>query len=51
LKHPYATLVIYNKRQMKHLKHASETLGNHLKTLENQCKHTQHPDKTLATYV
>jgi hypothetical protein len=33
------------KRQMKRLKHASET---HAKTLE---KHTQHPDKTLTTYV
>jgi hypothetical protein len=26
-------------------------LGKHLKTHENHCKHTQHPDKTLATYV
>jgi hypothetical protein len=37
---------------MKHLKHASETLtnthGKHLKTI---VKHTQHPNKTLVTYV
>jgi hypothetical protein len=34
---------------MKHLKHASETLA---KTPdENHVKHTQHPDKTIATYV
>jgi hypothetical protein len=37
---------------MKHLKHASETLTKtpekHLKSLQ---KHTQHPDKALATYV
>ena len=36
---------------MKHLKHASETLAKTLKTLENYYKHTQYPDKTLATYV
>jgi CII-binding regulator of phage lambda lysogenization HflD len=39
------------ERQMEHLKHASETLKKHLKTLENQCKHMQYPDKTLATYM
>jgi hypothetical protein len=33
---------------MKYLEHASETLEKHLKTLENHCKYTQHPDKTLA---
>jgi hypothetical protein len=33
---------------MKHLKHAYETLA---KTSENHCKHTQHPDKTIAAYV
>jgi hypothetical protein len=32
---------------MKYLKHASKTLA---KTLENHCKHTQHLNKTLATY-
>jgi hypothetical protein len=35
-------------RQMKHLKHTSETLT---KTLQTIAKDTQHPDKTLATYV
>jgi hypothetical protein len=33
---------------MKHLKHASETLT---KTLANNCKYIQHPDKTLAIHV
>jgi hypothetical protein len=28
--------------------YASQTLA---KTLENHCKHTQYPDKTLVTYV
>jgi hypothetical protein len=37
-----------SERQMKHLKHTSETL---VKTLENHCKYMQHPDKTLAIYV
>jgi hypothetical protein len=37
-----------NKRLMKHLKYASETLA---KTIENHRKHMQHPNKTLATYV
>jgi hypothetical protein len=36
------------KKQMKHLKHAYETLA---KTTENHCKHTQRQNKTLATYV
>jgi hypothetical protein len=37
---------------MKHLKNVSETLEKICeKTLENHCKHTHHPDKTLATYV
>jgi hypothetical protein len=47
LKHSDATLATY-KRQTKHLKYASETLA---KILEKHCKHTQHLDKTLATYV
>jgi uncharacterized protein YukE len=46
LKHP-DTCNIQN-RQMKHLKHTSETLT---KTLQTIAKDTQHPDKTLATYV
>jgi hypothetical protein len=46
-KHPYAMLT-YKKRQIKHLKHASKVLT---KTLENHCKHTHYPDKTLATYA
>jgi hypothetical protein len=41
LKHPNATCVL---RQMKHLKH----LQKHMK---NSVKYTQHPDKTLITYV
>jgi hypothetical protein len=35
-------------RKIKHLKHVTETLA---KILEKHCKHTQHLDKTLATYV
>jgi hypothetical protein len=31
LKHLDATLETYNRRQIKHLKHASETLKKHLK--------------------
>jgi hypothetical protein len=52
LKHPDATATTYVWRQMKHLKHASETLEKKhtWKTLENNCKHTQHPHKTLTTY-
>jgi hypothetical protein len=38
LKHPDATFATYKRRQMKHLKHTSETLG---KT----------PKKPLKTYV
>jgi hypothetical protein len=34
LKHSDATLATYIRRQMKHLKHTSETL---VKTLENTC--------------
>ena len=49
LKHPNATYVL---RQIKHLKHASETFAKtHKKHLKNIVKHTQHPDKTLITYV
>jgi hypothetical protein len=37
---------------MKHIKHVSETLAKspekHLKII---VKYTQHPDKTLATYM
>jgi hypothetical protein len=37
---------------MKHLKHASEILAKMPeKQLNPLQKHTQHPDKTLATYV
>jgi hypothetical protein len=43
LKHLDTTLATYKKRHMKHLKYA--------KTIENHCKHMQHPEKTLATYV
>jgi hypothetical protein len=36
---------------MKHLKHASKTLAKILKKhLKIIATHTQHPDKTLATY-
>jgi hypothetical protein len=35
LKHPYATVATYKRRQMKHLKHASETL-------------TKTPEKTIT---
>jgi hypothetical protein len=39
LKHPDATLATYILRQMKHMKHASETLAKTAeKTLENHCK-------------
>jgi hypothetical protein len=52
LKYSDATLATYKRRQMKHLKHASEilakTLEKHLKTITNI---TQHPDKILRTYV
>jgi hypothetical protein len=34
--------------KIKHLKHPSEILA---KTPENHVKLTQHPDKTLATYM
>jgi hypothetical protein len=34
---------------MKHLKHASKTLAK--KLLKTMVKHTQHPDKTVATYI
>jgi hypothetical protein len=51
LKHLDATVVTYKRRQMKHLKQASETLAKRLKTFENHCKHMQHPKKQLQTYV
>jgi uncharacterized circularly permuted ATP-grasp superfamily protein len=48
LKHPNTTVATYVSRQLKHLKHASETLKKHLKkhlktiaTIHNiQIKHT-----------
>jgi hypothetical protein len=37
---------------MKHLKHVSETLTKtHKKHLKTFVKHTQHPNKILATYA
>jgi hypothetical protein len=52
LKHTDTTLATSRKRQMKHLKHVSEThaktFEKHLKTI---AKHMQDPDKTLATYM
>jgi hypothetical protein len=52
LKQPDATFKTYLLRQMKHLTHASEALTKiprrHFKTI---AKHTQHSDKTHATYV
>ena len=45
LQHTYGT-------QLKYSKYASETHAKtHEKHLKNNCKHMQHPDKTLATYV
>jgi len=52
LKYPDAIFATYNRRQMRHLKHVSETLAKtrekHLKTVVT---HSQHPDKTFTTYV
>jgi hypothetical protein len=49
LKHPAAILPAYKRRHIKHLKYVSKHLQKHVeKTLENNCKHTQHLDKTLA---
>jgi hypothetical protein len=48
LKYQNTTVETYVSRQMKHLKHTSETLE---KTLENNYNHTQHLDKTHAMYV
>jgi hypothetical protein len=45
LKHPDATLSTYVWRQIKHMKHASETLALTPDLL------LKHPDETLATYV
>jgi hypothetical protein len=45
LKHLDVTIATYKKSKMKHLK---KTPKKHLKHIG---KHTQHPDKTLATYV
>jgi hypothetical protein len=53
LKHWDKTFTIYVWRQMKHLKHKSETLAENIwkNTWKAIGKHMQHPDKTLATYV
>jgi hypothetical protein len=52
LKHPDTTLTTCVSRQIKHLKHASKTLAiTHEKHLKTIVKHTQYPNKTLATYV
>jgi hypothetical protein len=49
LKHPDAIVATYKRRQMKNLRQASETLAKTLeKTVENYCKHRQHPYETLA---
>jgi hypothetical protein len=52
LKYPDVIFTTYKIRQKKHLKHVCETLTKtcekHLKTIAT---HTQHPDKTFATYV
>jgi hypothetical protein len=45
LKHPDATLPTYVLRQMKHMKHTSETLPTILDLL------LKHSDETLAIYV
>ena len=57
LKHQGKTFAIYIWRQMKHLKHASETLAEEPVTLEKplqsirniQIKHLQHMCETYAT--
>jgi hypothetical protein len=33
---------------MKYLKHESEIIAKHLKTVENHCKHIQHSDKNTC---
>jgi hypothetical protein len=52
LKHPNITVATYVCGQLKHLKHASETLE---KTPKKQLKTIapihKHPNKTHATYV
>jgi hypothetical protein len=56
LKHPNTTVTIYIRRQLKHLKHASETLEKtpetHLKTIATihniQIKHMQLMCETYA---
>jgi hypothetical protein len=45
LNHPDAKLATYVRRQMKHMKHASETLAATPDLL------LKHPDEILATYV
>jgi hypothetical protein len=57
-KHPNAILAAYILRQMKYMKHVSETLAKtsekHLKTITKhthiQIKHLQHMCETYATY-
>jgi hypothetical protein len=52
LKHPDETFATYVYRQVKHLKHTSETLAKTPeKHMKSHCKNIQHPDKTLAKYV
>jgi hypothetical protein len=46
LKHPDTTLPTYVRRQMKYLKHVSETLAKIPKKIAT---HTQQPDKTFAS--
>jgi hypothetical protein len=57
LKHPDATIATYKRRQMKHLKHVSETPTKtpekHSKTIANICsiqmKHLQQTYETPET--
>ena len=56
LKHPNATLVIYKRRQMKHLRHAFEILATYVYNHCNICnihkkqlKHTFETNETLET--
>jgi hypothetical protein len=55
LKHPDITVAIYERRQIKYLKQASETHAKtpkkHLKTIANICSIQIKHLKTLETYV